>query len=103
MEINMNSEEKNIVSETDTPEEQKTEKKKPDPEKLFPKRLEKVSSFYLFLVIMCTAALGIADSAYNTLFACIHSVIVADAPYIRAHFLEYRHGVRVHRVEEYPA
>ena len=61
MEINMDSEEKNIVAEvTDTAEEEKSEKKKLDSEKLFPKRMEKMQSFYLFLVIMCTAALGIA-------------------------------------------
>ncbi len=56
----MNSEEKNIAAETDAATEQKTEKKKLDSEKLFPKRMAKVQSFYLLFGIMYTAALGIA-------------------------------------------
>ena len=85
----MNSEEKNIAPETGAPEEQKTEKKKPDPEKLFPKRLEKVSSFYLFLVVMCTAALGIAVYFAIERDLLIAAVIAVVSVFFYARFAGY--------------
>ena len=89
MEINMNSEEKNIAAETDAATEQKTEKKKLDSEKLFPKRMEKVQSFYLLLVIMCTIGLGVAIFCAVTQDLMWAAVIAAVSIFFYVRFTGY--------------
>ncbi len=85
----MNSEEKNIAAETEAAAEQKPEKKKLDSEKLFPKRMEKVQSFYLLLVIMCTVGLGVAIFCAVTQDLTWAAVIAAVSIFFYVRFAGY--------------